>query len=158
LPKHISLNLEGYYKNFKQIENVNRDKIFEDNNANGSKPDYLKKDFIIESGKAYGGELLVTYDRKDLYVWVAYSLSWVTRFDGIREYYPFFDRRHNLNVVVAYKFGKKKLWETNFRWNLGSPFPFTRTQGFYEQLTFNQGVGTDYQQPEWYARNLLMMI
>ena len=143
LPKNISLNLEGYYKNFRQIENINRDKVFDDNNANYDKPDMLKKDFIIESGKAYGAEALLTYDRKDLYIWIAYSISWVTRDDGTREYYPFFDRRHNLNVVTAYKFGKKKLWEANARWNLGSPFPFTRTQGFYEQLVFDHGVGTD---------------
>ena len=143
LPKHFALNLEGYFKNFRQIENVNRDKVFEDNNSNYAVPDLLKKDFIIETGKAYGVEALLTYDRKDLYIWVAYTLSWVTRNTGTQEYYPFFDRRHNLNVVTAYKFGKKKLWEANIRWNLGSPFPFTRTQGFYEQLVFDNGVGTD---------------
>ncbi|MCX6275134.1 MAG: TonB-dependent receptor [Bacteroidetes bacterium] len=143
LPKHLALNLEGYFKNFRQIENVNRDKVFEDNNSNYAVPDLLKKDFIIETGKAYGVEALLTYDRKDLYIWVAYTLSWVTRNTGTQEYYPFFDRRHNLNVVTAYKFGKKKLWEANIRWNLGSPFPFTRTQGFYEQLVFDNGVGTD---------------
>jgi hypothetical protein len=146
LPKNISVNLEGYYKNFRQVENINRDKVFEDNIANEDKPDEQKKDFIIETGKAYGAEALVTYDRKNLYVWVAYTLSWVTRDAGAYEYYPFFDRRHNLNIVTAYKFGKKKLWETNIRWNLGSPFPFTRTQGFYEQLVFNNGVGTDVTQ------------
>lgn len=143
LPKHFALNLEGYFKNFRQIENVNRDKVFEDNNSNYDVPDLLKKDFIIETGKAYGFEALLTYDRKDLYIWVAYTLSWVTRNTGTKEYYPFFDRRHNLNVVTAYKFGKKKLWEANIRWNFGSPFPFTRTQGFYEQLVFDDGVGTD---------------
>jgi len=143
LPKNFALNLEGYYKNFKQLENINRDKIFEDNIPNQDKPDEQKKDFIIETGKAYGAEALLTYDRKNLFVWVAYTLSWVTRNTGTMEYYPFFDRRHNLNVVTAYKFGKKKLWETNFRWNFGSPFPFTRTQGIYEQLLLNNGVGTN---------------
>lgn len=143
LTKHIGLNLEGYFKNFRQIENVNRDKIFEDNNSNYDVPDLLKKDFIIETGKAYGAEALLTYDRRDLYVWVAYTLSWVTRNTGTQEYYPFFDRRHNLNIVTAYTFGKKKLWEASIRWNFGSPFPFTRTQGFYEQLLFTDGVGTD---------------
>jgi hypothetical protein len=143
LPKNFALNLEGYYKNFKQLENINRDKIFEDNIANEDKPDEQKKDFIIETGKAYGAEALLTYDRKNLFVWVAYTLSWVTRNTGTMEYNPFFDRRHNLNIVMAYKFGKKKLWETNFRWNFGSPFPFTRTQGFYEQLNLNNGVGTN---------------
>src|SRR6185295_7551771 len=121
LPKNLSLNLEGYYKNFRQLENINRDKVFEDNDNNFNQPDSLKKDFIIETGKAYGAEALLTYDRKDLYIWVAYTLSWVTRNTGTKEYYPFFDRRHNLNIVVAYKFGKKKLWEANARWNFGSP-------------------------------------
>ncbi len=143
LPKHLTLNIEGYYKNFRQIENINRDKVYEDNVPNFDKPDSLKKNFIIETGKAYGAEALLTYDRNDLYVWVAYSMSWVTRNTGTQEYFPFFDRRHNLNIVTAYKFGKKKMWEANIRWNFGSPFPFTRTQGFYEQLVFDQGVGTD---------------
>ena len=30
------------------------------------------------------------------------------------------------------------------RWNLGSGFPFTQTQGFYETLTFADGINTDY--------------
>ena len=37
---------------------------------------------------------------------MAYSLGEVTRDDGIREYYPSFDRRHNLNFVGNYSFGK----------------------------------------------------
>ena len=143
LPKSISVNLEGYFKNFRQIENINRDKIFEDNVDNTNVPDEQKKDFIIETGEAYGAEALVTYDRKNLFIWVAYTLSWVTRNTGTKEYYPFFDRRHNLNIVTSYRFGKKKSWETNFRWNFGSPFPFTRTQGFYEQLLLTDGVGTN---------------
>ena len=30
------------------------------------------------------------------------------------------------------------------RWNFGSGFPFTQTQGFYELHTFSDGTGTDY--------------
>ena len=29
------------------------------------------------------------------------------------------------------------------RWNYGSGFPFTPTQGFYEELPFNNGIGQD---------------
>jgi len=32
------------------------------------------------------------------------------------------------------------------RWNFGSPFPFTQSAGYYEQLTFNNGIGTDLSQ------------
>jgi len=28
-------------------------------------------------------------------------------------------------------------WEFSSRWNLGSGFPFTQTQGFYEGISFN---------------------
>jgi hypothetical protein len=143
LPLHTTLNIEGYIKDFNQLESVNRDKIFEDNSANASKPDYLKKDYIIEKGYAQGFDVLLKYDYKRVYVWLVYSYGNVTRTDELRTYFPFFDRRHNVNVVVFYKFGKKEEWEANVRWNFGSPFPFTRTQGFYEQLTFTNGLSSD---------------
>jgi len=46
--------------------------------------------------------------------------------------------------VTSYAFGEDKLWEANIRWNFGSGFPFTLTQGFYENLTFNDGMSEDY--------------
>jgi len=143
LPFHTAINIEGYIKDFNQLESVNRDKLFEDDGANSDKPDYLKKDYIIEKGLARGVDLTLKYDYKRLYVWIVYSYGYVTRTDELRTYFPFFDRRHNVNVVASYKLGSKEQWETNVRWNFGSPFPFTRTQGFYEQLTFNQGLSTD---------------
>ena len=36
------------------------------------------------------------------------------------------------------------LWSANIRWNFGSGFPFTLTQGFYERLDFGDGGTTDY--------------
>src|SRR5207248_906755 len=143
LPYHTELNIEGYVKDFKQLESVNRDKLFEDDLAHSDKPDYLKKDYIIETGLAKGVDLTLKYDYNKFYVWFVYSYGYVTRTDELRTYFPFFDRRHNINVVASYKFGKKEEWEANARWSFGSPFPFTRTQGFYEELTFNQGLSTD---------------
>lgn len=143
LPFHLNLNIEGYFKNFSQIENVNRDKIYEDDGAHSEKPDYLKSEFILESGTARGVDAVLKYDHNKLYIWMVYSLGWVKRYDGIRTYEPSFDRRHNVNIVASYKFGKKDCWQANMRWNFGSPFPFTQTQGFYEQIGFPDGVGTD---------------
>jgi hypothetical protein len=142
-PWHIQLNIEGYIKDFTQLESVNRDKLFEDNIINSNKPDYLKKDYIIETGLARGVDLTLKYEYKRLYVWAVYSYGYVTRTDELRTYFPFFDRRHNVNLVVSYKFGKHEQWETNVRWNLGSPFPFTLTQAFYEKVTFPDGFATD---------------
>ena len=144
LPKHLSLNVEAYIKDFGQLENLNRDKLFEDIGENSSKPDAVKKDFIIEDGTSKGVDLLLKYDYRRIYFWAVYSLGYVNRYDGIRSYTPHFDRRHNINLVAAYTFGKKLQWEVNARWNFGSGFPFTRQAGFYEQITFYDGLNTDY--------------
>lgn len=142
LGKRLTFNVEGYLKNFLQLSNVNRNKLFPETDANA--PDQLKKDFIIETGRAMGIDFVLKYSYKRLYLWGVYSLSKVTRYDGINEYYPLFDRRHNVNLMAAYTFGKNLNWEASIRWNLGSGFPFTQTAGFYENLVFNNGINTDY--------------
>ena len=144
LGKRVSVNVEGYLKNFLQLSNVNRNKLFPDDANNTEVPDQLKKDFIIETGKAMGIDFVVKYAYKRLYLWAVYSLSKVDRYDGISTYFPLFDRRHNVNLVAAYTFGKNLNWEASVRWNLGSGFPFTQTAGFYENLVFDGGINTDY--------------
>ena len=144
LTNRIMVNVEGYNKNFTQLTNMNRNKIFEDDADNSSRPDEQKKDFIIETGTAQGVDFLLKYDHKRLYVWAVYYLGSVTRWDGKQEYRPVFDRRHNINLVASYTFGKDLNWEFDARWNFGSGFPFTPTQGFYESITFNNGLNTNY--------------
>lgn len=135
--RKIKVNVEGYYKFFSQVTNINRNKIFEDNTENSDRPDILKKDFVIETGQAYGVDFVINYDIKNLNVYAVYSLGKVTRWDGVQTYAPVFDRRHNINFVGSYEFGKSRLWEANVRWNMGSGFPFTQTLGFYEQYNFD---------------------
>lgn len=138
------VNVEGYIKQFTQITNINRDKIFDDNRENQFRPYYLRENYIIENGEAYGFDVTYKYETKKLYVWTVYSFNIVNRFDGIREYQPHFDRRHNMNVVTSYDFGKDNQWSSSIRWNFGSGFPFTLTQGFYEQLDLSGGASTDF--------------
>ncbi|MFT6210742.1 MAG: hypothetical protein ACJAYA_000882 [Bacteroidia bacterium] len=144
LGKRVSLNIEGYLKNFLQLSNVNRNKLFADTPENSDVPDQLKKDFIIETGKAMGIDFVFKYSYKRLYLWAVYSISTVDRDDGINQYNPHFDRRHSVNLVAAYTFGKDLNWEASVRWNLGSGFPFTQTAGFYENLVFADGINSDY--------------
>jgi hypothetical protein len=136
--RSFSLNVEGYLKDFTQLTNTNRNQIFDESDISAEdKPDVLKKEFFIETGKAYGIDFALKYSSTHLNIWTVYSLGKVTRWDGIQEYAPVFDRRHNVNVVVAYIFGKDLNWEFNTRWNLASGFPFTQTQGFYEGIDFS---------------------
>ena len=133
ISRRIDFQLEGYIKDFTQLTNINR-------NMTSNADD----EFIIESGVAKGVDLLVKFKSKKLYIWAVYSLGIITRNDGERTYNPHFDRRHNVNFVTSYKFGKRNSWKADMRWNLGSGFPFTQTQGFYENLTFADGINTDY--------------
>jgi len=147
--KYLNLNIEGYYKNFPQLTNINRFKLFNENEAPPGTPDVEKKDFIVEKGDAYGIDLSMQYDYKKVYVWFVYSLGFVHReYENAQgemvSYTPHFDRRHNVNFILSYITGPKKQWEFSVRWNFGTGFPFTQVQGFYEHLTFPDGVNSDY--------------
>jgi len=149
LGKHINLNLEGYYKYFPQLTNINRQKIYNEDNAPDGATDLETKDFILEKGEAYGMDFLIKYDHRNFYVWLVYSLGFVNRkFEDnngdMIEYTPHFDRRHNVNLVTAYTMGSRKQYEISARWNLGTGFPFTQVQGFYEHLSMPGGVNTNY--------------
>ena len=144
LTKEWELNAEAYIKNFSQITNINRDKIFDNTAENNHRPDYLKQDYIIERGQAYGFDVSGKFDTEKTYLWLVYSFNIVNRYDGVRKYQPHFDRRHNINLVSSYNFGEDESWSANLRWNFGSGFPFTLTQGFYELLDFSDGANTDY--------------
>ena len=142
--KYLMINLEGYYKYFPQLSNINVNKLYEDNAEFASIDDVYKKNFIIESGQSYGADLLVKFNMNRLFIWGVYSYARNTRWDGFAVYSPVFDRRHNINLVVSYLVGKKKDLEFNARWNFGSGLPFTPTAGFYQAESFSDGTTTDY--------------
>ncbi|MBK9285184.1 MAG: TonB-dependent receptor [Sphingobacteriaceae bacterium] len=138
--KFFELNIETYQKIFNQIINTNRSKIYDDNKENEYRPDEYKKDFVVEQGRARGFDVVLKYDKKKFYFWAVYSLTFNDRWVGnnntgtVLNYPPNFDRRHNVNLVSSYTFGKKKNFELNARWNMGTGFPFTQTQGFINQF------------------------
>ena len=142
--EEINLNVEGYYRDFRQVTNTNRNKLFPDDDENFFRPDEQKKDFIIESGWAAGCDMVLKYEHKTTYLYFVYSLGKVRRWDGFQWYDPVFDRRHNINFVASQKFGKKRDWEMSMRWNLGSGLPFTQTQGYYQAPGTSGGISTNY--------------
>jgi hypothetical protein len=126
LLKYTNINIEGFFKNFSHLTNMNRYKQSPDD-----------KDFIWEKGAAYGGDITAKFDYRNFYVWAVYTLSWVTRTDEAVTYFPHFDRRHNVNLLASYQWGKKrKSWQADVRWNFGSGFPFTQTQAFLPNLGY----------------------
>ena len=144
LTNELTANFEVYLKDFRQVTNLNRNKIFNDTPEFSDQPDNLKKDYIIESGQAYGADFQLKYQRNNYDIWVVYSYTYVDRFDGFQTYNPVWDRRHNINLVGNYEFGRFDAWKISVRWNFGSGFPYTQTQGFYGSVPFNGDVNTDY--------------
>lgn len=132
LNRNLELNVEPYYKRFSQLINVNRNKLSEQD-----------PEFSTETGDAYGIDFLLKYETRKFYLWMAYSLGFVNRFDGEQEYPTVFDRRHNLNFLGTYTFGHNRDWEFGLRWNMGSGFPFTQTQGFYGNFPLQDGISSD---------------
>lgn len=154
LVENLSTSVETWMKDFTQLTNINRDKIFPED------PDY-----ITETGLAYGFDFILKYQTRKAYFYTNYGWAKVTRTDRLntnpRTYPTVFDRRHTANVVAAYKIGdfgfakddngyrtrpkfSETPWEFSFRWTLGSGFPFTQTQGYFEKLNFNDnGALTD---------------
>ncbi len=127
------LQLESYYKGFTQLIELNRNKL------SAQDPDYSTL-----TGNARGVDLSLRYSSPRSYLWFTYSLGQVLRNDGEQIYPTIFDRRHNINALFSYTLGGDKSWEFSLRWNYGSPFPFTQTQGFYGQINFTeQGLNTN---------------
>jgi hypothetical protein len=150
----LSLNSEAFYKNFNQIISINRYKIYENDQSNNNRSDLDKFDYIAEKGLSYGADATLKFENKKLNIWAVYSLTYVTRNDGVdtaqggmgKDYVPHFDRRHNINIVVNQSWGNKvnpSAWTANLRWNFGSGFPFTQTQGLYEKLNFAGGISAN---------------
>ncbi|MEO0731732.1 MAG: TonB-dependent receptor [Bacteroidota bacterium] len=122
----LTFNLEGYYKGFNQLIELNRNK------RSATEPDFVTLD-----GVAYGGDISAEYRTGRLLLAGNYSLGFVTRDDGTQEFPTSFDRRHNINAYGTYLFGADNAWQFGFRYNFGSAFPFTQTQGFIEEPDFN---------------------
>jgi hypothetical protein len=148
--KHLEIQIEGYQKNFTNMATVNRNKIFDDTPANADKPDGQKKTFVMESATATGLDFTAKFEKKRFYFWAVYSLTFNKRYNGntsdgnVLEYAPIYDRRHNVNLVGTYTFGKKRNLDFSIRWNFGSGFPFTPTQGYYPQIDFNNQFTSNY--------------
>ena len=133
LAKGLEINVEAYIKDFGQLIIVNR------NRTSISQPEYS-----TEEGEAYGVDFSIKYGLPKWNFWGTYSLGKVNRFDGEQTYPTVFDRRHNVNFLTTYTADSEGNLKFSLRWNLGSGFPFTLTQGFYNNQSFLEGIDTDY--------------
>lgn len=152
--KGVEFNLEPWIKMFPRVIELNRNK----GAINPQTGEQDIQDYQAGTGRATGLDLSAKYSKGRYFLWTAFSYQMVnntylvpgfsTQEPVTKQEYPTpFDRRFNMNLLGSYKAGKRREWEVSMRYNMGSPFPFTQTQGFYESLSLVQGgVATNYAQ------------
>jgi len=129
--KGCDLNVETYYKGYDPLVTLNRNRL-----------SLQEGQFVNETGEAYGVDFLLRYDIKNWYFWGTYSLGYIWRENDDQRYPAIFDRRHNMNLLLSYKWGAKNDWEAGLRWNFGSGFHFTKILGFGERQDHSD-IGKD---------------
>ncbi len=102
--KKYFFSLEAYYKKLdRQID-------FKDG-ANLLTNQSLDTTFVFGKGWAYGAEAYIEKKLGRTTGWIGYTLSWTFRqFDAINEgrrFFPRYDRRHDLNIVVSHQLNKR---------------------------------------------------
>ncbi len=100
--KEYLLSLETYYRNMKNL--------YEFKNSANLNPfdDSIENQFTLGEGEAYGFELFFNKRKGNFNGWIGYTLSWSKRkFDALNAgkiFYPKYDRRNDVSVVLSYKF------------------------------------------------------
>ncbi len=119
--EQVTLEIEGYYKDMINLAEINQKKV------NTAQEDYVNVD-----GEAYGVESNFTFQSSSLFFKTSYALSWAYKYLDNKKYFPRYDSRHNLTVLLSYDFGAG--WLVNANWAFKSGMPFTPIAGFYDRL------------------------
>lgn len=130
--KLFSVSVEGYQKTFNQLISLNRNK------RKATDPD-----FLVEEGSAMGLDFAFAYKPSSFDIGLSYSLASVYETSNMVRFPTIFDRRHSLNFLFSYLSGKSKQWKWGAHWYVGSGFPFTQTQGFFENNNLTDLLQTD---------------
>lgn len=148
---------EVYYKWAKNvIDFKDGAQIFANNN--------LDTQFLFGRGRSYGNELYLEKTQGKTTGWIGYTLAWTKRnfppqlgTSGInngQDFYPNYDRRHNLTVVVLHQLSTRISLTASFVYTSGAPT--TLPQGRFALQDIYQG-GTQAV-PIYPARNSYRLI
>ncbi len=120
-------SMEGYYRKINNVLDYRDGKSF-------SSEIELERLILSGEGKSYGMEFCARKNLGRLTGWIAYTLAWSkTRIDGINNgnwYDANNDRRHDINIVGAYKLSDH--WTINAAWVFNSGQAFTAPSSKYQ--------------------------
>jgi hypothetical protein len=106
----------------------------------------LEDQFTSGDGTAYGVEFFLNKQIGDFTGWIGYTIAWTERtFSELNQgksYPPRYDRRHDISLVLSYKFNKK--WSVGSSWVYGTGQAYTMPTG-----VFYFGDNPDYRYDEF---------
>ncbi len=118
--RNIALNtyetsVEVYYKTMQnQIEY--QEGFLPENTINSNLDNY----FVAGKGWSYGAEFFLKKNKGKFTGWLGYTIAWTKRkfpdLNNGRTFYPKYDRRHDVSIVLTYDLGK--------RWTIGATWVY----------------------------------
>lgn len=121
LPLGLEFTAEGFYKIMENVLEYNPSTNFLQNRRS------WESLVEIGQGESYGGEVMLQRKKGKFTGWISYTLSWSWRkFEKLNRGRPFpyrYDRRHDVSVVLNYKFNEN--WNAGLTWVYGTGHPVT---------------------------------
>ncbi|MFH1679860.1 MAG: TonB-dependent receptor [Candidatus Eisenbacteria bacterium] len=158
----FDLSVEAYFKPYDNVvefsEEFTRSLVDSD-----AKMDDL---FNSGEGEAYGLDFYLRNRAAGFEGWIGYSLGWTKRtiggFNFGEEYYPSYDRRHQLVLMQERPFGKSGKWRLGLAFRYGTGQPTTLAAGRYTVLdptgrehdTVLEGDLNAYRLPDYHRLDL----
>ncbi len=127
IAENFNLSIEAFYKQMQNLIELKEGETIFSAPGEGSMGEVWEQKVVQGKGWSYGTELLLRKDLGKFRGWIAYTLSWSFRqFPDISfgNIFPYkYDRRHDLSIVMNYKFSNKI--DASATWVFGSGTPIT---------------------------------
>ncbi len=159
--KKYLFSIEAYYRTMKNIYEFK-------NILEYDRTISIEHNFVKGKGEAYGVEVFLNKRLGDFSGWIGYTLSWSRRlFDQLnagRIFYPRYDRRHDVSVVLGYKFSNNLSFGLTWTFATGQGFTMPNSQYSFSssgvigqnerRIQFNYTTRNGYKLPDYHKLDL----
>ncbi len=128
----------------------------------------IEENFTKGEGEAYGVEIFLNKRAGSFTGWIGYTLSWSRRlFDELnagRIFFPRYDRRHDISLVIGYKYDEKLSFGVTWTYATGQGYTMPNSQYIFSPLgingererriQFNYTNRNDYKLPDYHKLDL----
>ncbi len=134
LKRDVMFSLEGYYKDYENLLETRYGEYF-------TPPESL----LAANGYSYGADFMLRKTEGPVNGWISYSYMWTRRTTGGESYFPHYDRRHSVNLVLSFP---RLFWgmDVSAKWTLGTGLPYSGNIGYYPEYRYRP------EDPQWWRR------